>query len=161
MGQSPPELLPTVVNALVLLHVRYCLAVYGNGSENNIQRLQKLQNFALRVVSGRRKFDHILDVREDLGWPTARQLYRQHSLSMLHKIIITGEPQALASQVQTSSSLRSRSTRQDTDLALPRVRTESGKRRLLYSIVQLYNSLPFELRSLSLASFKHHLSSHL
>ena len=159
--QIPPELLPTVVNALVLSHVRYCLAVYGNGSENNIQRLQKVQNFALRVVSGRRKFDHISDVREDLGWPTARQLYRQHSLSMLHKIIITGEPQALASQVQTSSSLRSRSTRQDTDLALPRVRTESGKRRLLYSIVQLYNSLPLELRSLSLASFKHHLSSHL
>ena len=156
--QIPSELLPIVVNALVLSHVRYCLAVYGNGSENNMQRLQKIQNFALRVVSGRRKFDHISDVREELGWPTARQLYRQHSLCLLHKILATGEPQALASQIHSNSSLRARSTRQDTDLALPHVRTETGKRRLLYSIVKQYNDLPSELRNRSLASFKHHLS---
>ena len=159
--QIPTDLLPTLVNALVLSHVRYCLAVYGNGSEKNIQRLQKVLNFALRVVSGRRKFDHISDVREELGWPTARQLYKQHSVGLLHKILVTGEPQALASQLQINSSLRSRSTRQDTDMALPRVRTEAGKRRLLYSIVQLYNALPSELKTLSLASFKRELNDHL
>ena len=55
--------------------------------DNNIQRLQKVQNFALCVVSGRGKFDHISDVRDDLAWPTARQLCRQCSLSLLHKIL--------------------------------------------------------------------------
>ena len=159
--QIPPELLPTLVNALVLSHVRYCLAVYGNGSENNMQRLQKILNFALRVISGRRKFDHISDVREELGWHTARQLYKQHTLTLLHKIMDTGEPQALASQIQANSSLRSRSTRQDTDLALPRVRTEAVKRRLLYSTVQLYNELPSDIRSSSLASFKRLLHEQL
>ena len=139
----------------------YCLAVYGNGSDINMRRLQKILNFALRVVSGRRKFDHISDVREELGWPTARQLYNQHSLCSLHKLLTTGEPQALATQIRANSSLRSRSTRQDTDLALPRVRTEAGKRRLLYSTVQAYNALPLELRSKSLASFKRHLPDHL
>ena len=34
--QIPTSLLPTIVDALVLSHVRYCLAVFGNGSENNI-----------------------------------------------------------------------------------------------------------------------------
>ena len=159
--QIPPELLPTLVNALVLSHVRYCLAVYGNGSENNMQRLQKILNFALRVISGRRKFDHISDVREELGWHTVRQLYKQHTLTLLHKIMDTGEPQALASQIQANSSLRSRSTRQDTDLALPRVRTEAGKRRLLYSTVQLYNELPSDIRSSSLVSFKRLLHEQL
>ena len=144
--QIPSDLLPTLVNALVLSHVRYCLAVFGNGSEKNIQRLQKVLNFALRTVSGRRKFEHISDVREDLGsvgWPSARQLYEQHSLNFLHKICCTGEPEALSSQLQVNSTLRSRSTRQDADLALPRVRTEAGRRRLLFSIVQLnsYESL--------------------
>ena len=152
--QISPDLLPILVNALVLSHVRYCLAVYGNSSENNIRRLEKVLNFALRVVSGRRKFDHISDVREQLGWPIARQLYESHSLSFLHKIRCTGEPEALSSQLQTNSALRSRTTRQDADLALPRVRTEAGKRRLLYSAVKSYNSLPREIRDLPLKPFK-------
>ena len=152
--QIPTDLLPTLVNALVLSHVRYCLAIFGNGSEKNMQRLQKTLNFALRAVSGRRKFDHISDVREELGWPTARQLYELHSLNFLHKIRCTGEPESLSSQLQAKSSLRTRSTRQDTDLALPRVRTEAGRRRLLYSAVRSYNRLPSEIRGLPLRSFK-------
>ena len=159
--QIPPVLLPTLVNALVLSHVRYCLAVFGNGSEKNIQRLQKIINFALRVVSGRHKFDHISDVREELGWPTARQLYEIHSLNFLHKIRCTGEPLALSSQLQVNSALRSRSTRQDTDLALPRARTEAGRRRLLFSTVQLYNRLPLETRDLPLGAFKRAMSERL
>ena len=159
--QIPSELLPTVVSALVLSHVRYCLSVYGNGSDKNIQRLQKVLNFALRVVSGRRKFDHISDVREELGWPTARQLYELHSLNFLHKIRCTGEPETLSSQLLANSSVRCRSTRRDTDLSLPRVRTEAGRRRLLFSIVQLYNRLPQEVRSLPLGSFKCSVSEFL
>ena len=152
--QIPADLLPTLVNALVLSHVRYCLAIFGNGSEKNIQRLQKIMNFALRAVSGRRKFDHISDVREDLGWPTARQLYEIHSLNFLHKIRCTGEPEALFSQLQLNSSLRTRTTRQDADLALPRARTEAGRRRLLFGTVQSYNRLPSGVRDLPLRSFK-------
>ena len=152
--QIPSSLLPTIVDALVLSHVRYCLAVYGNGSENNMQRLQKVLNFCLRAVSGRRKYDHISDVREELGWLTARQLYEVQSLNLLHKIRRTGEPQALASQISANSVLRSRSTRQDSDLALPRVRTNAGKRRLLYSTVQRYNGLPLDMRESSLRTFK-------
>ena len=153
-AQIPSHLLHTLVNALVLSHVRYCLAVFGNGSGKNIQRLQKILNFALRAVSGRRKFDHISDVREELVWPTARQLYELHSLSFLHKIRCTGEPEALSSQLQVNSVLRSRTTRQDADLALPRVRTEAGRRRLLFNTVQSYNRLPPEIRNLPLGSFK-------
>ena len=156
--QIPRDLLPTIVSALVLSHVRYCLAVFGNGSDKNMQRLQKILNFALRVVSGRRKFDHISDVRDELGWPTARQLYELHSLSLLHKIRCTGEPETLSSRLLVNSSLRSRSTRQDADLSLPCVRTEAGRRRLLFGTVQQYNGLPPEVRSMSLGRFKRSVS---
>ena len=73
--------------------------------------------------------------------------------NFLHKIRCTGEPKTLSSQLLVNSSLRSRSTRQDADLALPRARTESGRRRLLFGIVQLYNRLPPEMRNLSLGGF--------
>ena len=155
--QIPSSLLPVIVDALVLSHVRYCLSVFGNGSEKNMQRLQKILNFGLRAVSGRRKYDHISDVRDELGWLTARQLYELQSLNLLHKIRTTGEPQALASQLLTNSEFRSRTTRQDADLALPRVRTEAGKRRFLYRVAQDYNALPLDLREVSLSAFKRKL----
>ena len=119
-----------------------------------MQRIQKILNFGLRVISGRRRFDHISDVRDELGWPTARQLYELHSLNFLHKIRRTGEPLALSSQLQANSELRSRNTRQDADLALPRARTEAGRRRLFFNIVKLYNRLPLDTRDLPLTSFK-------
>ena len=51
------------------------------------------------------------------------------------------------------SSFRSRSTRQDADLSLPRVGTEAGRSRLLFGTVQQYNGLPPEVRSMSLGHF--------
>ena len=83
------------------------------------------------------------------------------TLHFLHKIRCTGEPETLSSQLLVNSSLRSRSTRQDADLALPRARTESGRRRLLFGIVQLYNRLPPEMRNLSLGDFKRSVSEFL
>ena len=63
----PRELLLQLVDALVVSHVRYCLAVYGNGTQKNMQRLDKVLNFALRIISGKRKFDHISNIRKELG----------------------------------------------------------------------------------------------
>ena len=64
----PSNVLTSIVTALVLSHVRYCLTVYGNGSGKNLDIVDKILNFAARVISGKRKFDHISGVRERLGW---------------------------------------------------------------------------------------------
>jgi hypothetical protein len=43
---------------------------------NNIQKLQAVQNFACRIVSGARKYDHITPFLKELKWlPVASQLY--------------------------------------------------------------------------------------
>ena len=60
----PPQTVPDIVTALVISHIRYCLAVYGNGTAKNLASVQKILNFAARVVSGRRKFNHVSDVRD-------------------------------------------------------------------------------------------------
>ena len=72
----PAEILPTIVIALVLSRVRYCLPVYGNGSRQNLNKIQKVLNFAARVISGRRKFSRSADVRAALGWLDAEDLFK-------------------------------------------------------------------------------------
>ena len=153
----PPNIIPILVSALVFSHVRYCLTVYGNGSSKNLTMVQKVINFAARVISGRRKFDHISDVRESLGWLDAPDLLDLQTMTMLHKVRRHGEPESLAAQFCLNLELpgRARSTRQDNLLSLPSSRgSAAGKRRFSHRAASLHNALPTEYRDLSVPAFK-------
>ena len=56
----------TVINSLVFSSLFYCSSVLSGTCKGNIAKLQLVQNFAARLLSGKRKFDHIT--------PTLKQL---------------------------------------------------------------------------------------
>ena len=60
-GAPPPEKNPgsAPVNSFVFSKLYYCSSVWSNTSSSNIRKLQGVQNFAARIVSGTRKFDHV------------------------------------------------------------------------------------------------------
>ena len=92
----PRDILPVLVNSLVLSHVRYCCAVYGNGaSDTALQRVQKVINFAARVVSGRKKFEHVSDVVKGLGWLSVKQQIAFSTLMLTHKVLKANEPESI------------------------------------------------------------------
>ena len=159
----PHEILPEIVTALVISHIRYCLVVYGNGSSTNQRRIQKLINFAARVISGRRKFDHISDVCDTLQWLDAPSLSQYQTLCLLQKIRVTGQPNSLAEQfiVNCERPHRNRNTRQDHQLFLPRARTEAGKRRFAYRAANQFNALPREFRVMSTRQFRRALKAEM
>ena len=50
--------------------------VWASTSETNIGKLQCVQNFAARIVTGTKKFEHITPILKDLKWlPVAMKLY--------------------------------------------------------------------------------------
>ena len=49
----------TLIKTLVFSKLFYCSSVWSNTSKKNIDRLQKVQNFAARLATDTRKFDHI------------------------------------------------------------------------------------------------------
>ena len=157
----PHGVMITLVNALVLSQIRYCLSVYGNCTHTNIFRLQKILNYSMKVIFGRKKFDHVSDLRQKLGWLSADDLVAHSTLTLLHRIRRVGEPEALAREFHTVGETRERSTRQDSDLIVPRSRTEMGKRRFRSRAPLLYNTLPFDLQRLPVAPFKRALKRHL
>ena len=157
----PQGVISTIVHGLVLSHVRYCISVFGNCTDKNHKQLQKIINFSARVVAGRKKFDHISDVLKGPNWLSSRQLTHYHSLTLLRKVLRWGEPLTLAEELHLSSSSRSRSTRQDGLLHLPRIRSEAGRRRFVYRVPQLFNSLPSNFADQSINSFKRSLKLYL
>ena len=141
------------MTALVISRVQYCLTVYGNGSQTNFDRLQKIINFAARVIFGRQKFDHVSDLRDLLGWMPPKFMADYHALITARKVTKHGEPEALASLFTSNSDARDRSTRQDHHFHLPRPRLETGKRRFGYRAAVLLNRLPADAVELSTARF--------
>ena len=87
----PKAVLVTIVQALVTSIVRYCISSYGTCNTTQLHRVQKLLNFGARIISGRRKHDHISDVFRELNWLDARSLVTYHRLCLVHS---RGDPKA-------------------------------------------------------------------
>lgn len=136
----PAELLPRIVDCLVLSHVRYCVQVYGSASTTSLKSIQKIFNFAARIISGRKKYDHISEVLLELGWPKVEDLVRNSDLRMLNKVRKYNEPSSLASLIRFNHELVQRDTRQSNHLALPLPRNNHGKRTFLYRASKAFNT---------------------
>ena len=145
----------------MLSRISYCLTVYGNGTQKNFDRIQKILNFAARIIFGRRKFDHVTDLREQLRWMAPRQMAETRTLALTHKVMRQREPVSLASSFVQCRDTRQRTTRQDRLLRLPRPRTEAGRRRFGYRAPALYNALPVGLTGMSQRCFDRAVKAHL
>ena len=164
-GHLPPTVISVLVSALVISQVRYCIAVYGAGTRHNLSRIQKILNYAAKVIFGRKKYDHVSDLMCQLRWLSAENLVTYHSLCLLHKVRCHAEPEVLAGSLATVAEARGRdaavSTRQDTLLHVPRSRTEMGKRRFTCRAPAALNSLPSDLPRLPPGAFGQRLRRHL
>ena len=109
----PNDVLPAVINGLVLSIVRYgyCVNVYDSASKQVMHRIQKVLNFCARVLSGRRKYDHISDVLAQLGWLSAHNLYMYRCICLLRQALATGEPATIAQSITPTMQVHDRCTR--------------------------------------------------
>ena len=61
--------------------------MWSNTSSNNINKLQSVQNFACRVVSGVEKFDHITPALRKLNWLPVEKLLLERETVMAYKCL--------------------------------------------------------------------------
>ena len=58
-----------IVQSLALSVINYCSRIWGSASKSQIQRIQKIQNFAAKVATGNaRKYDHTTPYIQQLNW---------------------------------------------------------------------------------------------
>jgi hypothetical protein len=83
------SLLVLVIRSLVFSKMYYCSSVWANTTANNIRRLQAVQNFAVRIITKSRKFDHITPLLTELHWIPVK-LYLLYRDAVLTKRNNTG-----------------------------------------------------------------------
>ena len=145
---------------MVLSHLRYCCIVYGNcASATSLKRLQKVMNFGARVVSGRRKFQHISDVLNRLGWMSVQQLIEYSTLCATHKILVTDEPECIREAFMFNKDITTRTTRQADHLHVARAKTNWGKGTFIYRACELFNERASDIVSATTGHFKKEVKS--
>ena len=80
-----------VMNTLVFSKLFYCSNVWANCSKLNIDKLQSVQNFACRIVSGIQKYDHVTPELKRLRYMVHTTSDKQNSRTFqTHKTIFQG-----------------------------------------------------------------------
>ena len=127
-----------IVNSLVFSKLLYCSSVwaethYGflvwaNTTKKNIELLHTMQNFAIRIVSGTRKFDHVTPILKQLQWlPIVKQL-EVRDATMVFKCLNGLSPPYLCEKFKTRSEVHNCNTMNRDRLHIPLCRTAAGQR---------------------------------
>ena len=98
------SVLCTILNCLVF-------TVWSGTFEQNIHKLQLVQNFADRVLTNNRKFDHMLPVLQELGWSSIKHLLLVRDVTRLYKIMNGLAPSYLNSYINKRTWIHSYNTR--------------------------------------------------
>ena len=152
-----------LVVATVLSRLDYCNSVLIGLPEDQILRLQRVQNSAARLVLGKKKKDHVTPLLQTLHWlpVKARCQYKIAVLAYRH-FDGTLAPY-LSTLLSTREAPRTLRSAKEKRLAIPRCNLKSaGERSFRFVAPSVWNALPISLRDMpSLDLFKSSLKSHL
>ena len=81
------EVLYITINSIVFSKLFYCSAVWSGTYKQNIHKLQLLQNFAARILTETKKYDHITPVLKTLGWLTIEEQLWLRDVTMIYKCV--------------------------------------------------------------------------
>ena len=138
----------TVINALVFSRLFYCSSVWSGISTKNVLKLQSVQNFASRIVTSTRKYDHIRPILRDLNWLNVESIKFRDGI-MASKCMNGGAPEHLCDQFILRSKIHSRNTRNKDKLAIPLCKTAAGQKSFVYRATSIWNGLSQDLINLN------------
>ena len=158
------EATKTLISAFVLSRLDYCNGLFVNCPAETLDKLQRVQNNAARLVLRVPRSDHISPHLRSLHWlPIEARITYKIALTTYRAINLSGPPylSELISIYTPARSLRSSS---DTlKLNPPPTHTRTfGERSFSFAAPSIWNSLPLSIRSSDTeSSFRSSLKTHL
>ena len=133
-------------------HFRYCCPIWGAAGITALQKLQKLQNRAARIVINSPYDVHSETLMQKLGWPTIKQLIESETVMVVYKVLHNEAPDYLKGLLHRLSDTQSRMLRNsNTDLRIPLFSFE-------FRGARIWNNLSNEAKRASIfLAFKHKL----
>jgi hypothetical protein len=157
------EALEKLVHAFVTSKLDYCNALYIGIPRHQLQRLQRVQNCAARLLAGADRSDHITPILRDLHWLPVEQRVQFKITLLVYKAITGRAPKYLCDLIKVNVPKRTLRSNNDLQLFIPFTRSHLVKNSCFSFIgPYLFNCLPSHVKhSDTVDSFKRNLKTHL
>ena len=150
----PKTTLIKVYNAIILPHFDYCSLVWDNCSDYLIDKLQKLQNRAARVITGSSYETRSRDVLKELHWQPLKERFEHKKLFFMHKIRNNEFPNSILNMFNLKTNSRYNLRRNNRDFILDKPNTNFMKKSFSYAAPSAWNNLPSEVKGAEISSQK-------
>ena len=150
-----PELALTLACSLILSRLDYCNAVLYGAPAGSIQKLQRVQNTAARIVLQAPRRSPAQPLLEQLHWLPVRQRIDYKLAVLTHKIRATSTPSYLSDHIRPRETTRQLRSSTMPLLHRPTTRTHFADRAFRCCAPSVWNSLDSEtLHCSSISGFK-------
>lgn len=152
----------TIYNTIVLPHFTYCATILFICCNEDLNRLQKLQNIGMRVLLKMNRFTSIQFMLNKLGWLNIRQFLDFSVMVFIYKVKTNMLPSYLGDRLVENNKIYSYQTRSANSFYLCNVNTQLGFKSVFYNGIRKYNNLPEDIKStISLNLFRRKLKNYL
>ena len=153
--------LKTLAASFILSRLDYCNALYKNLNKYQIEQIQKLQNFAAKVVLSKSIYEHVTPCLIELHWLLVYYRIDYKIAVLTFKCLYGLAPEYLSDLIeeyQPTRQLRSANQKLLKKKVVNFVRL--GEKSFSFSAPEVWNSLPLFLRNeTSLEVFKKNLKT--
>ena len=156
------EISKLLIATFVLSKMLYCSTVWSNTLAGNISKLESIQNFANKIVTTSKKFDHVAPLLCQLNWLPVRQLLLYKDAVTTYKCLHDLAPQHLSDQFIKCSNIHACYTSKRDSLQIPICKTATSQCTFTNRATNLWNSLDNDIKNCtSLKSFRITLREYL
>ena len=130
--------LSSLYYAFIQPFIDYCILIWGHSFASNLNRIQKLQNRAARIITNSYDFNISgLTIFKDLNWLNVSQRRDYINNLLIYKCLYCDAPNYLLDQLSIMCEVSSRDTRQSDDhslLVVPFSKTFISKDRFQFMV---------------------------
>ena len=136
------------VHGLIISHIGYSNSLYYGLPKCDIQKLQRIQSIAAKMILRRRKYDSVTACLKELHWLPVALRIEFKILTVVWKCLNDQAPQYLIELLHIGSNVRSLRSSVQKQLVIPRDKCKTfGDRSFSVSGPRLWNNIPMDIRS--------------
>lgn len=160
----PIECVKLVYKSTIQTHIDYCLTTWGFAPAKYLDKVQRLQNRAARIVTGNYSWNvRGTDLVSELGWQNVTQRRDYFTALLVFKALHGMAPVYIQDMFTYSREVNSRLTRHsaENNLYVPKISKNLYSQSLHYNGAKIWNSLPSHFKVVtSLDTFKRMAKEH-